>query len=95
MLVSKDPATMTARAINRELDALETLSRGLGDELIAAGRGHETWEMTRLQRDELSLRCHAESARRFSLRYEIERRYGPGAPSRLPETRMFGPRKTA
>lgn len=87
----KDPGTMTAGEINKELDKLDALSSKHTDEMISSGRGHERptdwWGKT----DPLSLAMRQLSDRRSDLRNEIERRYGPGAPSRLPKG--FGPRK--
>lgn len=87
----KNPAFMSAAEINRELDKLEVLDRKVGDEMIAAGRGYETYSDTYKKTDPLSLRYIDITSRRRDLRWEVERRYGPGAPSRLP--RGFGPIK--
>lgn len=78
------PARMTAGAINRELDRLDAKSSAIIDALIAAGRGHEPASETMRKDDHLSLRYRANADRRFELRAEIARRYGPEAPSRLP-----------
>lgn len=78
--------------INGMLDRLRKLSSVLTDEFIAAGRGHEraseTWQFD----DPLAERYKAISRSQDVLRNEIERRYGPGAPSRLP--RGFGPTRS-
>lgn len=81
---AKSPAVMTAGQINKELDALDKRRSKLLDEMIAAGRGTERWSETAVKTDELALRMIAVSDRTSALRYEITRRYGPGAPSRLP-----------
>jgi hypothetical protein len=41
-----DPNRMSAAAINRELDKLDKIRSKLNDEMIATGRGHETWSET-------------------------------------------------
>jgi hypothetical protein len=88
----KDPAIMTACQINREFVALDERRSAANDILIAAGRGDETFEETWRGTDSASLAFRAIADRQTALRLEIGRRYGPGAPSRLP--RGFGPTKT-
>ena len=90
---SRDPAGMSAADINRELDRADKLGSQIATELIAAGRGHELPTETVKKSDPLSVRLKTHFARRYALRNEVERRYGPGAPSRLP--RGFGPIRTA
>jgi hypothetical protein len=87
----KDPAIMTAGQINRELDALDKQRSNANNFLIAVGRGDETFEETCCKTDPASLVFRAIVDRQSALRLEIGRRYGPGAPSRLP--RGFGPSK--
>lgn len=87
----KDAACMTAGQINKALDKLDKDSSKLTDEFIAAGRGHETYAETRTKSDPLAVRQIENLNQRNTLRREIERRYGPGAPARLP--RGFGPIK--
>jgi hypothetical protein len=86
---------MSAAAINHELDKLDALSSKINSEMISAGRGHETWSETmRLSpasADDLTIAWQTVNARRRDLRDQVERRYGPGAPSRLPKG--FGPIK--
>lgn len=89
----KDPTLMSAGAINRELDNLDNVSNMINRELIAADRGNERHSETYACDDPLALRYRACSDRRYALQIEIEARYGPGAPSRLPAGRFFGPRK--
>lgn len=92
----KDPRTMTAGEINRELDRLDKADRALGDEMIREGRGHERPSEYLKKDDPLSRKLQAIFDRSYKLRFEIEARYGPGAPSRLPirtGRRAFGPRK--
>ncbi len=89
----KDTRDMTAGEINRELDSLDKKRSKLNDEFIAAGRGHETVNETWKKDDPLALRYKEISNRHGDLRNEISARMGPGAPSRLPKGRFFGPRK--
>lgn len=89
-----DPATMKASEINKELDSLDARSSKLTDRMIADGRGLERPSDTFTKVDPLALEVKAIYERRSDLRNEIEHRYGPGAPSRLPSGRGFGPRKT-
>lgn len=84
---------MGGAEINKRLDALAKESSGLVDELIAQGRGSERYSETSRKTDPLSLRYVQNSQDASVLRDEIARRYGPGAPSRLP--RGFGPTKRA
>ncbi len=88
----KAPRDMTAGQINKELDALEASSSDICSKMIEAGRGDERPTETMVKADTLSLAFKAIVARRSELRIEIDLRYGPGAPSRLP-SRGFGPRK--
>ena len=88
---AKDTGTMTAGEVNRELEKLEKSYYLVVDELIKAGRGHETANDTWKLDDPLARRFKTISSRRGDLRNEIELRYGPRAPSRLP--RGFGPRR--
>lgn len=89
--VLKDVRTLSASQINHELDSLHKKRSKINEEMIAAGRGHETWVETAKKTDPLALKHNAIADRMRDLRWEIERRYGPGAPSRLP--RGFGPIK--
>jgi len=84
-----DPANMQGSAINSELDRLDRESSQLNDQMIAAGRGHERPSEYLKMSDPLATKLRANYERRMALRNEIDRRYGPGAPSRLP--RGFGP----
>lgn len=88
----KDPRDMTAGEINRELDGLDKKRSKLNDEFIEAGRGSETVNETWKKDDPLALRYKELSNRHGDLQREIHARYGPGAPSRLPKGRFFGPR---
>jgi hypothetical protein len=87
----KNPAEMTAAEINRELDRLEKLCSAFTDEMIAAGRGYERPSEWMKRDDPLSQRGRAAYRRCDALRIEMELRYGPDCPARLP--RGFGPRK--
>lgn len=86
----KDPADMSASAINRELDAIDKKRSALADRFIEAGRGHETATEIHKQSDPLSQDDKALSDRRTALQVEIHRRAGPGT-YRMPKG--FGPRK--
>ena len=79
-----DPSTMTPGQINRELDALDRRRDRNTEAFIAAGRGEERPSDYLGKDDALSMEARAIYDRRCDLRREIERRYGPGAPSRLP-----------
>lgn len=80
----RDPADLTPAQINRELDALDRRRSRNTDAFIAAGRGEERQSEYLGKRDPLSREATEIFERQSALRAEIERRYGPGAPSRLP-----------
>lgn len=84
MKQQKDPAVMTAGEINRELDALDKRNDKNTEAFIAAGRGHERPSDYLGKEDPLSREAAAIWERRKNLRAEMERRYGPNPPSRLP-----------
>lgn len=88
-MATKPVSEMTAGEINKALDKLDRASSILGDRFIEAGRGHEkpteTWKLD----DPLAREFKKLSSERSALHNEMERRYGPGVPSRLP--RGFGP----
>lgn len=85
--------SMGAAEINKSLDALDKESSAITDEFIAAGRGSERpWDIVKMT-DPLALRYIQNWKDADLLRDEITRRYGPGAPRRLP--RGFGPIKVA
>ena len=91
---TKDPAAMTAAEINKELDKLNEQDSTLDSLMIEAGRGHERPSEYLRMTDPLSTELRKNSDRRQDLRIEIEMRYGPGAPSRLPTSKRgwYGPR---
>lgn len=89
----KSPDVMTAAEINRELDRLDAKRSENARAFIDAGRGNERPTDYATKDDPLSVAARAISDRQRDLRYEIERRYGPGAPSRLPLRKGFGPIK--
>jgi len=89
---TKDPTTMTAGEINKELDKLDAQDSTLGDLMIEAGRGHERPSEYLKMTDPLSTELRKNADRRQDLRIEVDMRYGPRAPSRLPTGRGFGPR---
>lgn len=74
----------TPGKINKRLDVLDAQSSKLTDALIAAGRGYELSSETMKKSDPLALKFRAVHEEYAALRREIDRRYGPGAPSRLP-----------
>ena len=84
-------AEWSASKINKALDALDRRGSKNGDAFILAGRGHERPSEYLEKGDPLSKEAKAIFQDRNILRDEIERRYGPRAPSRLP--RGFGPLK--
>lgn len=81
------PREMTARQVNQELDALERQACTLTDRFIVEGRGYERVDETARKTDPLAAAWNAMSARRMALRIEVEARFGPGAPRRLPTSR--------
>ena len=89
----KDPRTMSASEINRALDKLEGWDTLNCNAMIESGLGHETYTDSQRSVHPLSVeRCRL-ARLRFALRDEIDARYGPGAPSRLPLRRgWYGPR---
>jgi hypothetical protein len=92
-IANKDPAVMTAGEINKELDKLDEQNSKLGQLMIGAGRGYERPSDYLSMNDPLSTELQQNYERRSRVRAEIERRYGPGAPRRLPPGRLFGPLK--
>jgi hypothetical protein len=89
----KHPSVMTAGEINKALDRHDVHRSKLDDEMIATGRGSERPSefLHRSKTDPLSLKLQAASDTHHALHNEISRRYGPGAPRRLPKG--FGPIK--
>ena len=87
----KPVSEMSAPEINRSLDKLAAEGSRLTHEMIEAGRGNERPSEYMEMTDPLSVRLRSNLERRSALRIEVERRYGPGAPSRLPP--RFGPIK--
>jgi hypothetical protein len=90
--IQKSPRDLTAREINRALDQIDAKRSKLTDRFIAQGRGSETADETWKKSDPLAREWQALGNRYGDLRNEIELRYGPRAPSRLPSGRGFGPR---
>lgn len=82
--MAKSPSEMTPGQINKRLDALDKQSSKLTDKFIAAGRGNERFSDIRQQTDPLSLAYIKINDEQQELHREIGRRYGPGAPARLP-----------
>ena len=89
----KSPDVMSAAEINRELDALDVKRSKANRALIDAGRGHELASETATKTDPLAVEFNTVADRQCDLSREIDRRYGPGAPSRLPLRKGFGPIK--
>ncbi len=89
-MAAKDPAIMSAAAINAEIESIDKKWSKIIDEMIEAGRGHEKHSETLTKSDPLSLKFLALSDRRGMLSYEVTRRAGPGM-YRLPKG--FGPMK--
>lgn len=85
-----DSADMTPGQINKALDKLDVRSSKNTRAFIDAGRGYERpfdadGEIGYLSKsDPLSREALAIWEKQKSLRNEIARRYGPGAPSRMP-----------
>ena len=86
-------ACMTASQINKALDRIDKIRSKITDEFIATGRGHELPSETRHKTDPLALRSLEVQEAQWQFQREIERRYGPKAPHRLPSGRGFGPRE--
>jgi hypothetical protein len=80
----KDLATMTNSAINRRLDSLSNQLSKVNQKFIDSGRGHERPSDFRHQTDALAKKYIKLSDEYSALANEVGRRYGPGAPSRLP-----------
>lgn len=86
---TKDPAQMSGGEINKELDRHDASQSALNTELIDAGHGSVRFNDLPATGHPAALEMHQLAARTGQLRSEIARRYGPGAPSRLPKG--FGP----
>lgn len=77
-------AKMTPGQINKSLDRADQASELLTDVFIEVGRGSETPSETMMGVDPLSRQYQRLVMARSILTDEISRRYGPGAPRRLP-----------
>jgi hypothetical protein len=88
----KSPSLMSAGEINKALDAIDAQVSKLTQEFIDAGRGHERPSEYLKMNDPLANRAKDLYNKRSALQIEKDMRYGPGAPSRLPKGRGFGPR---
>lgn len=91
LTLSKKPSEMSAGDINKHLDKLDKHIEKATDDLIAAGRGDERHSETMSKSDPLSLKYREAHEMKQELKSEISKRYGPGAPHRLPKS--FGPIK--
>jgi len=78
---------MTPSQINKRLDALDAAGEKMTTYFIEAGRGHETMQDIMRGNDKAAQTMRDLYDRRMELVGEIERRYGPGAPRRLPPSR--------
>ena len=86
-------AAMTPSAINKRLDRLMVKSSKATQKMIDVGRGHETAWDTLKRTDPLSMHYRYLASRQAELRTEIARRYGPGAPYRMPIKFRNAPRR--
>jgi hypothetical protein len=75
---------MRPSQINKRLDYLDKRSSRANDAMLKAGRGYEKYHDVLRAKDPLALHIRFLTKRQSELRDEIARRYGPGAPSRLP-----------
>ena len=82
--VNGDVEKMTASVINHNLDRVDKAGSELTDIFIEEGRGYEKPSETFQLSDPLATLYKQLHDARTLLRNEIDRRYGPGAPSRLP-----------
>jgi hypothetical protein len=87
--MQREASGMQPSQINKELDQLSVIAAKIADKFIAAGRRNETSRETYGKSDPLAKEFIAVRDRQATLHDEIARRYGPGAPSRLPKG--FGP----
>lgn len=85
----KPIAEMSGPEINKALDRLDKLDSKFTEDMIAAGRGYERFSDWSMMTDPLALHGLDLFRQRMALRAEMERRYGPGTPGRLPKG--FGP----
>jgi hypothetical protein len=90
-----DPATMSAKEINKELDNLDKQSSAITSKMIEQGRGSEKPSETHAKTDELSQQHNSVADRQRALRVEISVRQGANAGSRLPTGKNSGPRKVS
>lgn len=81
-----DPAIMTGGQINKSLDKLSLESSKINDKFISSGRGQEKPSEILTKSDSLSLAYRLNNEKMNALRNEMERRYGPGVPNRLPHS---------
>ena len=96
LLPGKDPAYLTAREINDQLDRIDSKRSELGEVFINLGWGHLYHSEVVAQHGDnpAVIRYEALGDRRRALRAECEARYGPDFTGRLPIKRgWFGPTK--
>jgi hypothetical protein len=90
-----DVEMMTASEINRSLDRLNNAYSSLGTTFITEGRGYEKPSETLQLSDPLANTYRQLCEATDIYNREISRRYGPGAPSRLPtRSSTYGRRGT-
>jgi hypothetical protein len=88
-LTQEQVSGLGASAINKALDTLGKKQSKLIDNLIEAGLGHVGLQKILIMDHPVAKQYAQVNDQIALLRREIERRYGPGAPSRLPPG--FGP----
>jgi hypothetical protein len=82
--VLKKPSDMTASEINKALDRVERAQSKIAQKFIAKGRGNERPMDWLWKADLLSQSAQKAYDEYKQLRREVERRYGPNPPHRLP-----------
>lgn len=86
-LIDVNVGSLTASKINDQLDRLDRALSLLTDVFIASGRGEELPSETFELDDPLAILYRRAHNVRSVLSGEVSRRYGPGAPGRLPTRR--------
>lgn len=81
----KPVSEMSGPELNRVLDRIDKKDSALNKKFIDAGRGYERAYEIMGKSDPLVEQYKALYHERLVVRNEMERRYGPGLPSRLPK----------
>ncbi len=81
------PEELKNSQVNHFLDRLDKVGSELSSAMIAEGRGYEKPSETLTLHDPLAVAYRQIWETQSALRNEVARRYGPGAPSRLPTRR--------